>query len=76
MTGPEHYQEAEALLDSASATESVERAAGWRAEALVHAVLAQAAATALNDGEHGLRRPDYDAWREVAGEKQAAGAGA
>jgi hypothetical protein len=61
MTGPEHYLEAERLLDSLYGVErgSLPGEASIAAEAQVHATLALAAATALS----GL----YErAWRDVA----------
>jgi hypothetical protein len=71
MTGPEHYHEAERLLDLA---EEMARGGHDHAEAMavsnaqVHATLAQSAATALVMGDNGstpLRV--YDEWAAVAG---------
>lgn len=79
MTGPGHYREAERLLAAANTRlagndaewlHTPTRRAELRAEAAVHATLAQAAATALVMGDNGqtpLR--DYDDWAEVAGVK-------
>lgn len=77
-TGPEHYREAERLLALAEAHESQ---AGPDSPALpnlyggaiAHAVLATAAATALNDHnpeEGGMPLEDYAAWQAVAGMRQ------
>ena len=66
MTGPEHYREAEQLLNEAD-DDSTIVPADLIAQAQVHATLALAAATALvagDDGRTGLS--DYDAWSEVA----------
>jgi hypothetical protein len=57
MTGPEHYLEAQRLLNVVAGG-----AADWEpmaAAAQVHATLALAAATALPAG-------DYEAWRSAA----------
>ena len=74
MDGPQHYQEAEALIDSAdSLPRSRDGAIDPLADHLitqaqVHATLALAAATALN-GEQGMVDPDFSEWRAVAGSK-------
>lgn len=71
MNGPEHYLEAEALL--ASADQNFLRGddpSSALAAAQVHATLALAAATALNDNsadEGGMPLEDYRAWAEAAG---------
>lgn len=70
MTGPEHYREAEKLVRRAEDYDT-EGAARAYAAAQVHATLALAAATALNDnvneqGEGGLPLHDMHAWRAVA----------
>ena len=74
-TGPEHYREAERLLarthhytygDGADPTTGNALAA----EAIGHALLANAAATALNDNapeEGGMPLEDYKAWQDAAG---------
>jgi len=71
VTGPEHYTEAERLLDHA---ENEARGGHDHSEAMalanaqVHATLALAAATALYDGD--LDRGadiEYQAWRKTAG---------
>lgn len=77
MTGPEHYKRAEGLLDqlrrahaSMTSTVTAERAAAVMAEAQVHATLALAAATALNDrdpNEGGMPLDDFNEWRETVG---------
>jgi len=80
MTGPEHYREAEELAKRAdewpdadygwkaalSTEERIARRAGDLAAAQVHATLALAAATALNDGENGMQHPDWADWRAAA----------
>jgi len=68
MTGPEHYQHAEELLDLASDDEVGDPVEAYRlAAAQVHATLALAAATALNSGGgDGLPADDYDAWYTAA----------
>lgn len=73
-TGPEHYREAERLLTDC--TNSLGRlviedgTAEVLAAATAHALLAQAAATALNrpDGE-GMVRDDYREWMHTASVK-------
>ncbi|WP_262059703.1 hypothetical protein [Streptomyces sp. STR69] len=78
-TGPEHYLEAEHLVERAhhytygDGADPVTGAA-LAAEAQVHATLALAAATALNDHSHsegGMPLEDYDAWTKTAGVWQA-----
>lgn len=77
-TGPDHYREAEWLLtrahhytygDGADPTTG----AALATEALGHAMLANAAATAMSapvDGaEPGMGSPEFAAWYEVAGVK-------
>lgn len=66
MTGPEHFQAAQALLDLAEAEpEASDLTAYYVAAAQVHATLAHAAATAMTaselgaDGETGLQ------WRRL-----------
>ena len=69
MTGPEHYQRAADMaarvadrlteIGHASTRETL-------ALAQVHATLALAAATALNDGGGGMATADYQAWTEAA----------
>lgn len=70
MDGPSHYQEAEQLLSRAV---SAERGDSYDARMLltawagVHATLALAAATALNDAKAGLvGTDDFDAWCQAA----------
>jgi hypothetical protein len=76
MTGPEHYREAERLL---AESQTIHRpndeghceADRTIAEAQVHATLALAAATALNDNATdagGLPLEDFTAWAEAASE--------
>jgi hypothetical protein len=65
VTGPEHYVAAEGLLVRAGSPEaSGDQERHAVAAAQVHATLALAAATALN--ESGLPFDDHQAWREVA----------
>jgi hypothetical protein len=81
MTGPEHYREAERLTSVADdwlnadygwkAHLSTEERSAFRAvdlaAAQVHATLAVAAATALNDADGtGLTATEYGAWDDVA----------
>ena len=62
MNGPDHYREAERLLEEAeSCGESGSRALWWLELAKLHTALAQVAATALNS--------DGREWVEVAGRK-------
>lgn len=75
MTGPEHYREAERLLEEA-ATETPQAAAVTLSSAQAHAALALAAATALAggtlyapDGEMivgGMSKKDEQAWMAAA----------
>lgn len=73
MTGPEHYREAERLLNMAhrytygDAADSVVGAA-LAAEAQGHATLALAAATAL-PATRVMLVAEYKAWAKVAGVK-------
>jgi hypothetical protein len=63
VTGPEHYQRAEQLLDRAA---QAENPADLIAAAAVHAQLAAVAVAALRF-EDGLADADFDAWDEAAG---------
>ena len=71
MTGPEHYLLAEELLAELVRDDgSVDFGDGgeaYVAAAQVHATLALAAATALNDGKWGLASPEDRLWRNAAG---------
>lgn len=77
MNGPEHHREAEAALEASdyqrmhwgeSGSRDDLRGAMWELQrAQVHATLALAAATALNDFEGGMSAPDYNTWMGVAG---------
>lgn len=81
MTGPEHYHEAERLLDNAErellaatpsqVNEALEVARDAYAAAQVHATLAQAAATALANrpAPNSALPMDVNEWRTVAGSK-------
>jgi hypothetical protein len=64
VTGPEHYREAERIMDAlyGRGRGSVPGEATYAAEAQVHATLALAAATAL-----GHSRTDQLAWADIAG---------
>lgn len=66
MTGPEHYQAAEQLLDMASAADSGEPAESYYVAATqAHATLAMAAATALgavNARTNGQATPAQREW--------------
>lgn len=70
MTGPEHYREAERLLERATAKATEPRAfAEMVSAARVHAALALAAATALGAirlDEDGMPSVDENAWLVVA----------
>ena len=62
MNGPDHYREAERLLEEAESCEEPGSRALWYLElAKLHTALAQVAATALNS--------DGKEWVEVAGRK-------
>ena len=62
MNDPDHYREAERLLEEAESCEEPGSGALWRLElAKLHAALAQIAATAVNS--------DYREWAEVAGRR-------
>lgn len=81
MNGPEHYREAERLISDAtdndgdiSATD--EFVTATLAAAQVHATLALAAATALNDAEEGMALADNRAWKNAAGVNTQQGRGA
>jgi hypothetical protein len=73
MTGPEHYQCAERLLDEYYRLKAHDEGLLHRAH--VHATLALAAATALGATPHGathegysaMRHYDCEAWKVVAG---------
>ncbi|SFF12084.1 hypothetical protein SAMN05216251_108249 [Actinacidiphila alni] len=73
MTGPEHYREAERLLDRAhhytygDGGDPITGTA-FATEAAAHATLALAAATALADAGayDGMPIEDYNAWRNAA----------
>lgn len=72
MTGPEHYAEAEAL-----AAKIADGAVDWEpiaALAQVHATLALAAATAMNDADGGMVPTDWNAWAKVASTRKPSGA--
>jgi Flp pilus assembly protein TadD len=64
MTGPEHYREAERCL--AEVDDDSQTAMALLAEAQLHATLALAAATALNQTAPGMTNPDWEAWVDTA----------
>jgi hypothetical protein len=84
MTGPEHYREAESLIDSAGAVmdadygwmaslssqERLHHRQAYLADAQVHATLALAAATALGreSAARQMPSPDRAAWFDAASE--------
>lgn len=70
MTGPEHYREAQLLLQTTDETDHY-RAYRLRA-AQVHATLALAAATALNDRAVGMTGRDHGEWLAAAATKPEA----
>ncbi|HEY6279510.1 MAG TPA: hypothetical protein VIX86_24635 [Streptosporangiaceae bacterium] len=66
MTGPGHYLAAERMLSSARSPQGRgEEEMATLAAAQIHATLALAAATAMNDSSGGMGAYDYDAWREI-----------
>lgn len=74
-TGPRHYREAERLLDKAhqyTYGDGADVATGQAlaTEAVGHALLALAAATALSDSgsDGGMPIADYEAWCTAAAE--------
>ncbi|MFE2019846.1 hypothetical protein ACFW9O_17600 [Streptomyces sp. NPDC059499] len=76
MTGPEHYREAERRLLMAWEEDSPqERSTQLVAEAQVHATLALAAATALNDAEEGMPLSVSRAWKSAAAVSNQPGGG-
>lgn len=68
MTGPEHYRMAEQGLPLIHRETDGAWAIARAVESLVHATLALAAATALNNGIDGLFGDDLVAWERVAAE--------
>ncbi|TQS30003.1 hypothetical protein [Microbispora sp. KK1-11] len=78
MSGPEHYRKAEEILAEAeNADPRAERGdiALLLSFAQLHATLALAAATAMNDHDGGMSNADFNAWDKVAGVKPAASSG-
>lgn len=61
MTGPEHYERAERLLAEVRELD-LDDVAETIAIAQVHATLALAAATALNDANGGMAISEHRAW--------------
>ena len=67
MTGPEHYREAERLIEPGDGdVHELEMLKADVAIAQVHATLALAAATALNDSSVGMSGRDHGAWLQAA----------
>lgn len=74
MTGPDHYEAAQRLLRQIDPDPACNDITVSLTAALTHAVLALAAATALNDHDpHGDGMPgaDLGAWKHVAGVEEA-----
>jgi len=69
MTGPEHYCEAErhARMSAETFNDEPGFSAWHQGQAQVHATLALAAATAMNDTDGGMAVADWKAWRAAAG---------
>jgi hypothetical protein len=69
VTGPHHYRTAEELLAKAIEVKAADIHVPDRIVALaqVHATLALAAATALNDAERGLTVSDWTDWQDTCG---------
>jgi len=76
MTGPENYAEAERLLEETGQEFQVDESElpvfmaqvqSMIARAQVHATLALAAATALNDAEKGMTVSDWNDWLNTCG---------
>jgi len=78
VTGPEHYQAAERLLQPRT-THTIPSGEPRQAppttdmilQAQVHATLALAAATAMNDAETGMPMRDWDAWKDACSTPKA-----
>jgi len=67
MTGPEHYREAERLLNATKYAQGGPAAeALLTAKAQAHATLALAAATALQPSKLAVGRPEWKAWAGAA----------
>ncbi|MFE9927414.1 hypothetical protein [Streptomyces sp. NPDC005533] len=67
MTGPEHYLQAEELLQEAlSKTSGSDLERYYVTAAQVHATLALAAATAFAPHRLGVNRAEWKAWQTVA----------
>ena len=71
MTGPEHYREAEQLLAEVTNDDGTvslgEGGEGIIGAAICHALLAGAAASALNDAGGTVPAAEWHAWRVAAG---------
>lgn len=79
MTGPEHFRKAEELLASTPGAK-IYGDPMWNPPtrenvtlAQVHAILALAAATALNEADRAWPGLGYEAWHKVAGVPQSDG---
>lgn len=72
MTGPQHYADAQRILQLLRDQTAGELELPVAIQvAQVQATLALAAATALNDGGAGMSTADYQAWSDVAGEVES-----
>ena len=68
MTGPQHYEEAERLLEVAALNRGTVIAEAAIPAAQIHATLAAAAATALTAGDrYQAMQADMTEWRMAAG---------
>lgn len=80
MTGPEHYREAERLLEVAAyhtaeaalTSRGSDRDADFLRAAQVHATLALVAATVIQPSSYGCDRPEWTEWAAVASVETAA----
>lgn len=75
-SGPEHYSEAERLVTEQEMIplnndDTCPEADRMLAEAKVHAILALAAATAMQPSAFSRNAPEYREWHEAAGVKRA-----
>lgn len=72
MNGPEHYREAESSLVAAKGSDGGSNLERYHlAAAQVHATLALAAATALNDRQSGMHYTTLGEWLAVADKSEA-----
>lgn len=76
MTGPDHYLTAVQFVTAATNAfdrDNLNVATVLASLAQVHATLAAAAATALNDADGGMTASEQRAWREAAGTRDKRG---